>query len=68
MAAKKLNEGRLKKVDCPNCKATLAFRRPFSPFLDSSGFECYSLTCDNCRTRIAAIIDPTDGKVLLSTP
>jgi hypothetical protein len=54
------------EIECPQCKARWKFHRAKFPRIDSSGFESYSFQCQNCGTSIVGIIDPFDGKLLLS--
>jgi ribosomal protein S27E len=55
------------KIECPQCNAHSVFHRAAFPRLDSSGFETYSFRCQNCGASIVGVIDPFDGKLLLST-
>jgi hypothetical protein len=49
------------------CKAHSALRRAAAfPSIDSSGFESYSLKCQNCGAILCGVIDPFDGKLLLT--
>jgi uncharacterized Zn finger protein len=54
------------EIECPQCKARSVFQRTAFPRIDSSGFECYSLKCQNCGAALVGIIDPFDDKLLLS--
>jgi len=52
-------------VKCPRCDALqIIFSR--TPFIDSCGFEKYSIECKQCRASLVAIIDPADDKLLLT--
>jgi uncharacterized Zn finger protein len=54
------------QIECPQCKAHSVFHRAAFPHFDSSGFESYSIKCQNCGTFLVGIIDPFDDKLLLS--
>jgi hypothetical protein len=54
------------QIECPQCHARRAFQRASAPRLDSSGFESYQLQCQNCHVALVGIVDPFDGKLLLS--
>jgi hypothetical protein len=54
------------EIECPQCKARSVFHRAKFPRLDSAGFETYSFQCQGCGASIVGIIDPFDGKLLLS--
>jgi len=53
-------------IECPQCNAHSVFHRAAFPRFDSSGFETYSFQCQNCAASLIGIIDPFDGKLLLS--
>jgi ribosomal protein S27E len=54
------------EIECLKCKARSVFHRAKFPRIDSSGFETYSFRCQNCGATLVGIIDPFDGKLLLS--
>jgi len=53
-------------VTCPHCRLNFKFYRSSSPHIDECGFENYRLECLRCDARLYGIIDPADGKLLLS--
>ena len=53
-------------ASCPHCQAGLMVMRENHPAIDSCGFESYRLTCDQCGTQLAGIVDPADDALLLS--
>ena len=53
-------------VTCPKCDARFEFRRSIAPHIDECGFESYNLECVVCAAQLHVIIDPADGKLLLS--
>jgi hypothetical protein len=53
-------------VECPKCAARLTFYRNPIPVIDSSGFESYSLKCDQCGAELVGIVDPLDNELLIS--
>jgi hypothetical protein len=57
---------RLSHVECPNCCASILFRRVSIPHIDEMGFESYAFDCNSCRACLDGIIDPCDGTLLLS--
>jgi ribosomal protein S27E len=53
------------RVKCPRCDALqIIFNR--TPFIDSCGFEKYSIECKQCRASLVAIVDPADDKLLVT--
>ena len=53
-------------ANCPHCDARLMFHRDRTPFIDSCGFESYSLECQECGVPLGGIVDPCDDALLLS--
>ena len=56
----------LHKVEYPNCKARILFRRVPIPHIDEQGFESYAFNCNFCRSCLVGVVDPCDGALLLS--
>ena len=54
------------EIECPQCKARWVFHRAKFPPIDGSGFESCSFRCQRCEAFLVGIIDPYDGKLLLS--
>jgi hypothetical protein len=54
------------EIKCPRCKTRSVLHKAAFPRLDSSGFESYSFQCRNCGNPLAGIIDPFDGRLLVS--
>jgi hypothetical protein len=67
-----INEGALSALSsidiiaCPCCDAQLIFSRQPIPLIDSSGFESYSVKCEQCGAELVGVIDPFDNQLLLS--
>jgi hypothetical protein len=53
-------------IACPRCDAQLIFSRQPIPLIDSSGFESYSIKCEQCGAELVGVIDPFDNQLLLS--
>ena len=56
----------LQLVSCPHCHMNFRFYRSSYPHIDECGFESYSLECPRCDAPLRGIIDPADGRLLLS--
>jgi hypothetical protein len=54
------------QAKCPKCDATLGNWRTSAPNIDECGFESYNLACYECKARLAGIVDPGDGCLLLT--
>jgi len=60
------NVSQFRQAECPQCKSRFSFRRTRPPHFDDEGFESYEFHCDHCGTSLVGVIDPYDGKLLLS--
>src|SRR5215472_14499483 len=53
-------------VKCPRCASPSRLSRASIPHIDTCGFESYSFRCDRCESAVGGVIDPLDGKLLVS--
>jgi ribosomal protein S27E len=53
------------RVKCPRCNASQIIFN-LTPFIDSCGFEKYSIECKHCGASLVAIVDPADDKLLVT--
>jgi hypothetical protein len=60
------NATKSEKVACPKCDASIKLYRSDRPYIDESGFECYSFKCWACGSMLIGIIDPADDTLLVT--
>jgi hypothetical protein len=53
-------------VTCPKCKTCSKVLRASIPHIDTCGFESYSFRCDRCESALGGVVNPLDGKLLVS--